>query len=135
VQSVPAPHLVARAPLAAAALLATAIAIAVAIPHDHTTPPSVKPAYNGLIGGVALQQARCEQWAAGTSDERGKVLGALAYSVGGATTSQGHGSTLTTGAATALFDRACSNPIAQHWLLYEIYIRAAGLQSYSSPQL
>ncbi|HEY0633664.1 MAG TPA: hypothetical protein VGC98_16535, partial [Thermoleophilaceae bacterium] len=72
----------------------------------------------------------CIQWNAGTSAERNQVADALSYSVGGATP-YGPGTTLTSAEAHTLFDRACSNPIAQHWLLYELYIRAAGFRSYA----
>jgi hypothetical protein len=137
VQSVPAPPLVARPgrrALAAALLASAAVFAAAATTSD---PPAPQPraathAYNGLIGGVALQSARCVQWNAGTSAERDRVAGALAYSVGGATP-YGRGTTLSSGEAHGLFDRACASPIAQHWLLYELYIRAAGFRSYAQP--
>ena len=83
---------------------------------------------------MPLQQARCEQWNAGSSAERDNVVGALAYSVGGATP-YGRGTTLAPDEARGLFARACSNPIAQHWLLYELYIRAAGFRSYGQQGL
>jgi hypothetical protein len=146
VQPVPAPHLVGRGALdrrtpgalrrAVAALLAAlavvaACALAVSTAGDAPAPQPAAPshAYNGLIGGVPLQQARCAQWNAGTAVERGKVVGALAYSVGGSTP-YGPGSTLSSAQAHGLFERACASPIAQHWLLYELYIRAAGFRSY-----
>jgi hypothetical protein len=136
VQSVPAPPLVGRAPRRAPAIIALAVllaAAAVAVAVATRAPDAPRPVahpYNGLIGGVPLQQARCVQWNAGTAAEREKVVGALAYSVGGATTSQGVGTTLDSAQAHALFDNACSGQIAQHWLLYELYIRAAGFRSY-----
>jgi hypothetical protein len=136
VQSVPAPPLVARPGRRAlvAALLASAAVFAATASTSDTHAPAPRPhaasrAYDGLIGGVALQSARCVQWNAGTSAERDKVAGALAYSVGGATP-YGPGTTLSSGEAHSLFDRACARPIAQHWLLYELYIRAAGFHSY-----
>jgi hypothetical protein len=147
VQSVPAPHLVGRGgPRALALAIAVAVALAaVAIgiatsgasaPAGPTAAASVPPpahaaAYNGLIGGLPLQQARCVQWNAGTAAERDRVVGALAYSVGGATP-YGRGTTLSRGEALSLFDNACASPIAQHWLLYELYIRAAGFRSYAA---
>jgi hypothetical protein len=91
-------------------------------------PPAAKR-YDTLIGGVQLQSARCMQWNGGSAAERDRVAGALAYSVGGATP-YGPGTTLSTSETHTLFDRACANPIAEHWLLYELYIRAAGLRSY-----
>jgi hypothetical protein len=86
--------------------------------------------YNGLIGGVPLQNAHCVQWNAGSGAERDRTAAALAHSVGGATP-YGPGTTLTTSQAHTLFDNACASPIAQHWLLYELYIRAAGFRSYA----
>jgi hypothetical protein len=111
---------------------AGALALGIVTAGDAPAPPP-KPAahaYDGLIGGVPLQQARCVQWNAGTAGERDRVAGALAYSVGGATP-YGRGTTLTSTEAHGLFDRACSSPIAQNWLLYELYIRAAGFRSYA----
>jgi hypothetical protein len=92
-------------------------------------PARAAAGYNGLIGGVALQNAHCVQWNAGTDAERDRVAAALAHSVGGATT-YGRGTTLSTSQAHTLFDNACASPIAQNWLLYELYIRAAGFRSY-----
>lgn len=140
-QSVPAPPLVGRAPRrswaaagALAALVAVA-AVAIAFATSSPAPPPAAPAakaYDGLIGGVPLQSARCVQWNAGSAAERDRVVGALAYSVGGASTGRagGVGTTLPPAQAHSLFDRACSSQIAQHWLLYELYIRAAGFSSY-----
>lgn len=137
-QSVPAPHLVGRARTGALTLAATAAAAAAlalafaggrAAPAPAPQPAVTSHAYNGLIGGVPLQSARCEQWLAGSGAERARVVGALAYSVGGSTP-YGRGTTLSSVEAQGLFDRACASPIAQHWLLYELYIRAAGFRSY-----
>ena len=101
--------------------------------HGGTGQPATQVAagYNGLIGGVALQNAHCIQWNAGTDAERDRVAAALAHSVGGATP-YGPGTTLSTSQAHTLFDNACASPIAQHWLLYELYIRAAGFRSYAT---
>ncbi len=133
-QSVPAPPLVARRALALAALVmalvaAAAVALVMSGSAPAPSPHRTAAAYHGLIGGVPLQQARCEQWNAGSGAERDMVVGALAYSVGGGTP-YGPGSTLAANQAHGLFARACANPIAQHWLLYELYIRAAGFRSY-----
>lgn len=89
----------------------------------------VAASYNGLIGGVPLQSARCVHWNAGTGPERDRVAAALSQSVGGATP-YGRGTTLSTSQAETLFDNACASPMAQNWLLYELYIRAAGFRSY-----
>jgi hypothetical protein len=128
-QSIPASiGLSRRGPLVALAAVG-ALALGIATKTDAPT-PATHP-YNGLIGGVQLQQARCIQWNAGTSGERDNVAAALSYSVGGASTSGGRGTTLSSSEAHTLFDRACSNQIAANWLLYELYIRAAGFRSYA----
>jgi hypothetical protein len=145
VQSIPAPARltpIGRRPRRAALIAALAAAVAIAagtcvvlLAGSHAASPA-KPRtalYRGLIQGVPLQSARCVQWNAATEAERGKVAAALSYSVGGATP-YGNGTTLEKPQAFALFDRACSSPIAQHWLLYELYIRAAGFRSYVAPQ-
>ena len=132
-QSVPAPFGLTRPAVAFAVALLAAVAatLALATAVDSPSQPSHRAIlYRGLIGGVPLQSAHCSQWNAGTATERDNVAGALAYSVGGATP-YGRGTTLTTSEAHTLFDRACSNQIAQNWLLYELYIRAAGLRSYA----
>jgi hypothetical protein len=133
VQSVPAPSGLTRPALAFAVALVAAVAatLAFASAVDSPSSPAHRPnLYRGVIGGVPLQSAHCAQWNAGTAKERDDVAAALAWSVGGATP-YGRGTTLTTAETHTLFDRACSNPIAQNWLLYELYIRAAGLRSYA----
>jgi hypothetical protein len=68
-------------------------------------------------------------------------LRAAAVAVAMAATLAGGGSalahvertTLTSGDATRLFDHVCTSPIARGFLLYELYIRAAGFRSLSSP--
>ena len=133
-QSVPAPSGLTHPAIAfAAALLATialTLAFASAVDSPASQPGHRATLYRGVIGGVPLQSAHCAQWNAGTATERNNVAGALAWSVGGATP-YGPGTTLSSSEAHTLFDRACSNPIAQNWLLYELYIRAAGFRSYA----
>ena len=133
-QSVPAPSGLTRPAAAfAVALLAAivgALALAAATDGPSTQAGHAANVYRGLIGGKPLQSAHCVEWNAGTAAERNNVAGALAYSVGGATP-YGRGTTLSSSEAHTLFDRACSSPIAQHWLLYELYIRAAGFRSYA----
>jgi hypothetical protein len=132
VQSVPAPAGLARPAVALVlALVATcAITLVVAAVADAPSPVTSPHVYRGLIGGVPLQSARCVQWNAGSAAERSQVAAALSYSVGGATP-YGNGTTLSSAEAHGLFDRACASPIARHWLLYELYIRAAGFRSYA----
>lgn len=131
-QSLPAPaRIVTRRTGVAAllALLATGVAIAALVLAAPDPVAKPQAGYNGLIGGMPLQSAHCIQWNAGTSAERNNVAAALAHSVGSATP-YGPGTTLTSAQAHTLFDNACASPIAQHWLLYELYIRAAGFRSY-----
>jgi hypothetical protein len=136
-QPLPAPpRLAGRRPAAAlfvAAVIAAGVAVTLAVWgqgwHDQPVAQQPAVAYNGLIGGAPLQSARCVQWNGGTGAERDRVAAALAHSVGGAT-QYGRGTTLSSGQAHTLFDNACASPIAKHWLLYELYIRAAGFRSY-----
>jgi hypothetical protein len=137
VQPVPGSPQLARTALllavAALAALAAVVAFSQTEPPAHALPAGKPAPYNGLIGGVQLQSARCEQWNAGSAAERAKVVGALSYAVGGSTP-YGRGTTLATDQAYALLDRSCANPIAENWLLYHLYIRAAGFRSYVTPQ-
>jgi hypothetical protein len=133
-QSVPAPSGLTRPAFAlAVALLAAVIAalvLASALDSPSTQAGHAPSLYRGVIAGKPLQSAHCAEWNAGSAAERDNTAAALAYSVGGATP-YGRGTTLTSSEAHSLFDRACSSPIAQHWLLYELYIRAAGFRSYA----
>jgi hypothetical protein len=115
---------------AIAAALAALGLLAGATSNRDTAHPAVsaRPPV-ALIGGVPIQQARCAQWSAGGTAERDAVVAALASSVGGASTSGGRGTTLMPTEAYALFNRACASPIAHGFLLYELYIRAAGFRS------
>jgi hypothetical protein len=85
-----------------------------------------------LIGGVPLQQARCVQWRSGTAGQRGAVVRALAGVVGGPS-GAARGTTLGEGEAFRLFDHACASRIARHFLLYELYTRAAAFRTLGSP--
>jgi hypothetical protein len=132
---------VAARPRAAALAALPALALALCSPllfHGHARTAQREAAQaaapaTALIGGLPLQQARCEQWLGGSAAERWAVLGALKGVVGGPSTSGGVGTTLTRPQAYALFDRACASPIARGFLLYELYIRAAGFRSYIPP--
>ena len=142
-QSVPAPPVVAAprragrpwaAGLAVAALLALAGAGALALTAGDRARPAVPPTPRpapaaGVIGGVPLQQARCANWLGASAAERAGTARALAAVVGGRTP-QGPATTLTSSEAQRLFDHACASPIARNFLLYELYIRAAGFHSF-----
>ena len=117
----------------AAALAALGLLAGATSNRDARRPAiSVHPPV-ALIGGVAIQQARCAQWNAGGVAERDAVVAALGSSVGGASTSGGRGTTLTRTEAYTLFNRACASQIARGFLLYELYIRAAGFSSLAAP--
>ncbi|HEX8856231.1 MAG TPA: hypothetical protein VF752_11590 [Thermoleophilaceae bacterium] len=117
--------------LALAASLALSGVLALAL-RDVAAPVRHRAAFTptALIGGLPLQQARCQEWIGATPSERGAIVRALAGVVGGPSTSGGVGTTLSTARANALFDRVCASRVAQGFLLYEMYIRAAGFSSY-----
>ena len=124
-----------RSVQAAVALAALTLTLAASAAVDlstrdrgEATPPRV-----ALIGGLPIQQARCAQWNGGGGAERQAVVAALASTVGGPSTSSKHKTTLAPAEASALFNRACANPIARGFLLYELYIRAAGFRSLVEP--
>jgi hypothetical protein len=123
---------------AVAALAVAGLALAAAFPaathSGHARHAVPHPSGVALIGGVPIQQARCSQWNAGGVAERDAVVAALASSVGGFSTGGGRGTTLTSGESYRLFNRACASPIARGFLLYELYIRAAGFRSLGSAQ-
>jgi hypothetical protein len=136
VHAIHAPHLT-RAPawlvaLASAALLALAIA-----PHAHNASRPAAPhapSWVALVGGLPLQQARCEQWLAAPQSERDRALAALQGVVGGPT-QFGRATALTPAEGERLFDRTCANPIARNFLLYELYTRASGFRSLVDPKV
>jgi hypothetical protein len=123
-----------RSVQAAVALLAVAgLLLAAFATGTRSRPPAPPhPSSVALIGGVPIQQARCAQWNAGGVAERDAVVAALASSVGGFSTGGGRGTTLIRPEAYALFNRACASPIARGFLLYELYIRAAGFRSFGA---
>jgi hypothetical protein len=120
---------VVAAALAAAVLAAGGVA---AFEHAGTArAPRPAPAprlETALLGGVALQQASCSDWLAAPAAQRSAAITALTAAVGGMTPS-GPATTLSPAEADGLFGRWCSSPIARHFLLYELYIRAAGFRS------
>jgi hypothetical protein len=120
-------------PYLIAALCALALAIAIPLRHEHRARPWAPPGV-ALLGGLPLQQARCEQWLAGSQAERTGALDALHGVVGGPTP-YGPATALTRPEAQRLFDRTCSNPIARNFLLYELYTRASGFRSLVEPNV
>ena len=107
------------------AVLVAGVALALA-GHDPAPAASARSDL-ALIGGKPLQQASCEEWLAGSPDERAAVIATLKRDVGGATP-YGPGATLPAADAYALFERACARPYARGFLLYQIYTRAAAFQ-------
>jgi hypothetical protein len=96
---------------------------------------AVKPRKRvALIGGKALQSARCTQWRRGSARQRAAIVSTLKAVVGGPTP-YGQASALAPADATALFDRACSRAYARSFLLYELYTRAAAFDRHRPPQL
>jgi hypothetical protein len=136
-QSVPAPHLIAaparrRGSRALVLAVVGALALVSALPlvthhGGGATPRPIAPNV-ALVGGLPLQQARCEQWLSATASEKNAALDALHGVVGGPT-SFGPATALTRPEATRLFDRTCARPWASNFLLYELYTRAAGFRS------
>ena len=80
------------------------------------------------LAGVPLQSANCNRWWAAPESQRDAAIAALTRSIGGPT-QYGPGTTLPADRVHRLFDRVCTPSFASHFLLYEIYIRAAGFKS------
>jgi hypothetical protein len=121
-----------RGAAALALIAALGLAGALALASRDGAPARHRAAVTptALIGGLPLQQARCQEWMGASPSERSAIVRALAGVVGGPSTSGGVGTTLSTARANALFDRVCASHVAQGFLLYEMYIRAAGFSSY-----
>jgi hypothetical protein len=119
----------ARVALAFALLALVAAGVLALTRDDGSRPAEVHAPAVALIGGHPLQQADCSDWSSGSDAQREAIVGALARDVGGPT-GFGPAATLPREDARAMLTRACSGTIARHWLLYELYIRAAGFQSY-----
>ena len=119
-------------PVRAAAWVAAAAVLAGCGAREPAPRPAAAPSpANGkprrdvaLIGGKALQSARCKQWKGASARERAAIVGTLRVVVGGPT-AYGQASALPPADATALFDRACSRSYARSFLLYELYTRAS----------
>jgi hypothetical protein len=113
------------------------------VPQRQTAPAAARPAQPpaakprravALIGGKALQSARCTQWRRGSASRRAAIVETLQAVVGGPTP-YGQASALPAADATALFDRACSRTYARSFLLYELYTRASAFHRHAPPQL
>lgn len=118
-----------RKPAAIAAGLVLTLALAagaalVAIGAPHRTAP-VARGYDGMLAGVPLQRARCSNWQAASSAARLQAVQALSATIGGASTGGGVGTTLSDAQVRGLFDRFCSTPQTENFVLYLIYARAA----------
>ena len=112
--------------LAVAALAAVAMAFAhpQGATHPRVSAQPIDP--NAPIHGQTLQQARCTDWLAATPAEKAAAVGSLSAIVGAPTEYKGvRGTALTAAQSYRLLDNACASPIARHFLLYELYIRAA----------
>jgi hypothetical protein len=117
--------LLALAALAAAGGLAAGV---VALAGSGTAERSV-PAGSVLLAGKPLQSANCSAWWRASPAQQSAAVAALTRSIGGPTTGGAVGTTLPADRVQRLFDRVCAPTFTSHFLLYEIYIRAAGLKS------
>jgi hypothetical protein len=106
---------------AAGALAAGVLALAGPGPAVRSVPP-----YSVRLHGLPLQAANSTAWWAAPEGERVAVVKALTQVIGGP---KGFGSTLSDARAHRLFDTVCAPAFTSHFLLYEIYNRAAGFKS------
>jgi hypothetical protein len=114
--------------LAALAAAGAVAAGAVALRASGPATPHASPGIV-LLHGVPLQSANCDAWWQAGEGQRTAAIQALTQSIGGPTTGGAHGTTLSDSRAHSLFDTVCTPAFAGHFLLYEIYIRAAGFKS------
>jgi len=125
--ALPAPVRV-RLPLGIA-LVVAAVAIGAALAMTSSgTSERVAPAGPVLLHGLPLQSANCTAWWAADEGQRMAVIQALTRSIGGPTP-YGPGTTLPDARVHRLFDTVCTPTFTSHFLLYEIYVRAAGFKS------
>jgi hypothetical protein len=82
---------------------------------------------------ASLQSANCVEWRAIDRGRRIATIHALTRAVGGPVSSGGHGATLSDERAYRLFQNVCRNTFASHFLLYEMYNRAAAFKSLGPP--
>jgi hypothetical protein len=110
-------------PRPALGLFATALATAaVGCGSSKPSGPPAQPL-------PSLQSANCIEWRAIDRDRRIATIHALTKAVGQPTTGGRRGATLPDGRAYRLFQRVCANTFTSHFLLYEMYNRAAGFRS------
>ena len=125
-----------RAVVAAVAVLAVTVAAAAALsgsPHRRAVAVE-KPNLNSLIHGAPLQRARCSNWLAASRADKDLAVRALQAVVGAPTEYKGYyGSSLTRQQAYKLFNGACAQPYARGFLLYGLYIKAAGFSGKAHP--
>jgi hypothetical protein len=134
VPAAPAAPLRARLPrrllLALAALVAAAgVTAGVVALTAGGTAERAAPAGPALLAGKPLQSANCTAWWTASPAEQNAAVATLTRSIGGRTTGGAVGTTLPADRVHRLFDRVCTPSFTSHFLLYEIYIRAAGLKS------
>jgi hypothetical protein len=116
-----------------ACALAVAVAAIIAVSQVSSTPhprAAAEPANpDSLIAGAPLQRARCSNWLAASPADKALAISALTAIAGAPTEYKGiHGTALTRDEGYQLLTNACSNPLAKHFLLYELYNRAAGFR-------
>jgi hypothetical protein len=77
---------------------------------------------------IPLATFKCGQWHAARADIRQTVLKEMHDFYGGPVSgmreTQGYGTVLSDGQATALFDSYCAQPFAGNFTLYKLYARA-----------
>jgi hypothetical protein len=128
-----------RAPRARALAGVAAVAAAAGVAAGYAARPDTErhavaqrapaPVYDGVVQGAPLQRVTCANWRRASASDRAEILSGLAGTVGGASTTGGYGTTLSTAAATQTFDVQCATRATRHFILYVIYARAAGFQA------
>lgn len=121
----------------AASLLATfAVALLLAACGDDDgqfqVDDGVEPVGDIRAGSVA-QLADCEDWNAGSEEEKKATVVDLREQLSGGGTLEGTPS-LTDQEAFELFERACSNEFTSAFQLYKIYFRGAAFNNFDPEQ-
>ena len=89
---------------------------------ERSGPPGV-----AFVNGEKLQSARCSDWLAAGAREREEVVAALVLDTSGSTP-YGPATTLSAVEGYRLLERSCAQPQARHFLLYQLFTRAAGFR-------